>query len=243
MFSRKKPSKLPPAESSPPVPPPRTSTGAPPDAATERAFQQELLALLNDHLLEAEELSRHPERLAELAQKTARLRATVQYARAALRLEELPPLGPPEPLELGAALNTVLNQLRREFLFAGVQLRRVRPDSPVPLAAPREALLFLLEELLTCALRCSPRGRCLHLGLTRMKRQLLLSLRTEGRRESAPPLLPVLGERSLPQEGDPAAAREDYGFSVVHTLAVRLGWQFRWETDAAGVRLFLEISL
>ncbi|MCL2106518.1 MAG: hypothetical protein FWH26_05615 [Oscillospiraceae bacterium] len=205
--------------------------------ALERSFFDLLLRELSAGLRDMEQALRKsggPEG-EEARPACGRLRATVAYAQALLRLEELRALGgQPEQVDFAALLNQAVNALRREFLHAGVSVRRPQSEEPILLTVPREAFLFLLEEMLACCLRCSPGGRQLHIAVKRIDELLLLSLRSEGASVQYPPLLPLPG-------GDEAAPRSDYGFSLARILADMLPGRFRWEADGAGVRMFLEI--
>jgi hypothetical protein len=60
-------------------------------------------------------------------------------------------------------------------------------------------------------------------------------MRTEGEALQQPPLIPQLSEKEIP-------AKEDYGFTICRAIAALPGWEFRWEADEAGVRMFLDIN-
>jgi hypothetical protein len=204
----------------------------------ERAFFSLLLREIYAGLQDLEQLARRPGKNdgPELPHKSRRIRATAAYALAALRMEEsTDATEAPEVLDLLSLLNIAVNALRRDFLFAGVSVRRPSPVTPLRIRAPKEGLLFLLEEMLGCCLRCAPSGKNLHIALKEMPQGTLLSMRSEGASVQHPPLIPL---PAVPGEPVPP---QDYGFSVVKILAERLGLPFRWETDGAGVRLFLEI--
>ncbi|MCL2495709.1 MAG: hypothetical protein FWE98_08700 [Oscillospiraceae bacterium] len=234
----------------------------------QRAFFDILLRELAGGLLESEKALRRGAPPEALLRGNSRLRATVAYARALLRLEELDqpnqqdqpgqpnqpnqpdqPEQPdqpgqpnqPEQTELPALLNLAVNGLRRSFLYAGVAVRRAEEEPPFVVRAPREQALFLLEEMLACCLRCAPEGRSLHIHMRPIGPALLLGLRTEGPVLRQSPLIPLLPSEGESDGGD-APAEEDYGFAMCRVLAARLGWPFRWEADEAGVRMFVDIS-
>ena len=200
----------------------------PPLPLPQRAFFDMLLEALGDGLHELGTIAKTP-RGDNLPRKCSQLRATVSYAQALLRLEELPQAqGTPE--ELTAVLNAAVNKLRREFLYAGVAIHRP-PDEPLRgVMVPGEATAFLLEEMISCCLRCAPMGKHLHLGARRIDHTLLLSMRTEGPARQQQPLIPPLDEDEC----------EDYGFAMCRRIAAHAGWEFRWEADGAGVRMFLQ---
>ena len=200
----------------------------------ERAFFDMLLQALSGGLYELAHAAKKPQG-DDLLRKCVQARGTVAYAQALLRLEELPQLQD-SPEELQAVLNTAVNQMRREFLYAGTALRRPPDDALQGVAVPRELTSFLLEEMLACCLRCAPEGRQLHINARRIDETLLLSMRSEGYTPPLPPLIPPLGEE---EHADDA----DYGFAMCRAIAAMAGWEFRWEADAAGVRMFLDIRL
>ncbi|MCL2299303.1 MAG: hypothetical protein FWC27_04055 [Firmicutes bacterium] len=206
--------------------------------AVERAFFEMLLEALGAGLQESEKDLRKPAGRGELLRKNSRLRGTVAYARALLRLEEFDHAEQPaetEQAEIAALLNVAVNNLRRSFLYAGVAVRRPANEPAFAPRAPKGLALFLLEEMLACCLRCAPEGRNLYINTRPIGGLLLLSMRTEGPPLQQSPLIPLL-------EGDGGAApEEDCGFAVCRVLAARLGWAFRWEADEAGVRMFLDI--
>ena len=208
---------------------------------TQRVFFDILLEALAAGLQESEKDLRKLIQHGELLRKAGRLRGTVAYARALLRLEELQREGLPpasERFEISPLLNLAVNSLRRSLLYAGVAVRRPGEEPAFTVHAPKEIVLFLLEEMLTCCLRCAPEGRNLHISTRPIGSVLLLSVRTEGPALQQSPLIPL-----LPREGeseDPVT-EEDYGFAVCRVLAAQLGWAFRWEADEAGVRMFLDI--
>ena len=205
----------------------------------ERAFFDELLRALYAGMQDVEKLAKRGGDGGQLLRKCGQARGTVAYARALLRLEELAAArAADEPASLSAVLNQAEKKLRREFLYAGVAARRPDDERLSAFAVPREAALFLLEEMMACCLRCAPEGKNLHIGANRIGDVLLLVMRTEGPALQQPPLIPP-----LPQEGDAAGPDEDYGFSVCHAAAALLGWEFRWEADEAGVRMFLDVRL
>lgn len=215
----------------------------------ERSFFTLLLRQLYAGLQDLEQMLKRPEAKSsreEQLHKSGRIRATTAYALALLRLEDLRNGQPqPETLDLLSLLNIAVNALRRDFLFAGVSVRRPPSIAPVEVRVPKETFLFLLEEMLGCCLRCAPHGKNLHIGLREIPGALLLSMRTEGEAVQHTPLMPLPGakdeedEEEEPSEGGTA----DYGFAVSSMLANRLGCRLRWETDGAGVRLFLEIPM
>jgi len=219
----------------------RAPVPAPPKLPeVERTFFEILLKELAGGLQENEkELRRFVER-GELLRKSSRLRGTVAYARALLRLEELQRSGLPaetERAEISILLNIAVNNLRRSFLYAGVAVRRPSPEPSFVVRAPREPALFLLEEMLSCCLRCAPEGKNLYINTRPIGGLLLLSMRTEGPPLQQSPLIPLLPRDS---EGEDAP-EEDYGFAMCRVLAAQLGWAFRWEADEAGVRMFVDI--
>ena len=209
---------------------------------TQRAFFEILLKELAGGLQESEKELRKLVGRGELLRRSSRLRGTVAYARALLRLEEIhradqePKL---EQTELSSLLNLAVNGLRRSFLYAGVAVRRPGEEPAYTVCAPKELVLFLLEEMLSCCLRCAPEGRNLYINSRPIGSLLLLSMRTEGPALQQSPLIPL-----LPQEdnsSDTPAPEEDYGFAMCRVLAAQLGWAFRWEADEAGVRMFVDI--
>jgi len=207
----------------------------------ERAFFEILLKELAGGLQENEKELCRLIRHGELLRKSSRLRGTVAYGRALLRLEALQRSDLPaeaEKAELSALLNIAVNNLRRSFLYAGVAVRRPDGELSFAVQAPREHVLFLLEEMLSCCLRCAPEGRNLFVNMRPIGNLLLLSMRTEGPPLQQSPLIPL-----LPREGDSddPAPEEDYGFAICRVLAAQLGWAFRWEADEAGVRMFVDI--
>ena len=199
----------------------------------ERAFFDMLLQALSGGLHELAHAAKKPLR-DDLQRKCVQVRGTVAYAQALLRLEELPQLQD-SPEELLAVLNTAVNQLRREFLYAGTALRRPPDEALQGVVVPRELTSFLLEEMIGCCLRCAPEGRQLHINARRIDQTLLLSMRSEGCRPPLPPLIPPLGEEE--EHADDA----DYGFAMCRAIAAVAGWEFRWEADEAGLRMFLDI--
>jgi len=205
----------------------------------ERAFFELLLQGLSAGLQESEKELRKLAGRGELLRRSARLQGTVAYALALLRLEELHAAEQPaEPVEAAALLNVAVNNLRRSFLYAGVAVRRAGQEPAYPVRAPRELALFLLEEMLSCCLRCAPEGRSLYIGMRQIGETLLLGMRTEGPVLQQSPLIPLLPSGG---EDDTPPPEEDYGFAMCRVLAARLGWAFRWEADEAGVRMFLDI--
>lgn len=220
-----------------PVPeePARLAVPAPPPLPeVERSFFDLLLSELYGGLRETEKLAKKPNQTAALLRKCAQTRSTVSYAMALLRLEALKRGQPGEPTELTALLNGVLNGLRREFLYAGVTVRRPEDALLQGLTVPDEAGTFLLEEMIGCCLRCAPEGKNLYINAKRIGPSLLLSLRSEGPARHLAPLLPLM------QEG---GSEEDYGFAMCAAGAALLGWTLRWEADEAGVRMFADIPL
>ncbi|MDR1927348.1 MAG: hypothetical protein LBQ33_01750 [Oscillospiraceae bacterium] len=206
----------------------------------QRDFFDHLLRELYAGLQDLEQCAKRQDRAGkneELLQKSGRLRGTVAYAEALLRLEDGKgqPAEAAVPAELLSLINIAVNNMRREFLYAGVTAHRP-VGSELLLQVPREAFLFLLEEMIGCCLRCSPRGKNLHFDLKLVQQSRLLILRTEGAALQQTPLLPLLGQQ---EEG---GAPEDYGFSMCELLARRLHLRFRWEADEAGVRMFLTMN-
>jgi len=221
----------------------------------QRAFFDILLRELAGGLQESEKALRRGAPTEALLRGNSRLRGTVAYARALLRLEELDRPNQPEPdqpdqldqpdqpeqTELPALLNLAVNGLRRSFLYAGVAVRRAEEEPAFLVRVPRDLALFLLEEMLACCLRCAPEGRSLHISMRPIGPALLLGLRTEGPVLQQSPLIPLLpSERE--SDDDSPAPEEDYGFAMCRVLAARLGWPFRWEADEAGVRMFVDIT-
>ena len=209
---------------------------------TQRAFFDILLKELAGGLQESEKELRKLVGRGELLRRSSRLRGTVAYARALLRLEGLrradPPEEEPERHEISSLLNVAVNNLRRSFLYAGVAVRRPGEEPAFTVRAPRELVMFLLEEMLTCCLRCAPEGRNIYINTRPIGPVLLLSMRTEGPPLQQSPLIPL-----LPQENgsDAPAHEEDYGFAMGRVIAAQLGWAFRWEADEAGVRMFVDM--
>ena len=205
----------------------------------ERAFFDILLEALGDGLQEEEKALRKPAPHRELLRGNSRLRGTVAYARALLRLEELKRAGLPaengQAQEISALLNVAVNNLRRSFLYAGVAVRRPENEPAFTVRAPKDLALFLLEEMLLCCLRCAPEGRNLYINTRPIGSVLLLGMRTEGPSLQQSPLIPILEANGKP------APEEDYGFAVCRVLAGQLGWALRWEADEAGVRMFVDI--
>ena len=205
----------------------------------ERAFFDILLEALAGGLLESEKELRKLAGREELLYKYSRLSGTVAYARALLHMEDMRReglSGEPEEMELSALINLAVNGLRRSFLYSGAAVRRPEEGSAFAVCAPREPVLFLLTEMLSCCLRCAPAGRNLYINTRPIGDMLLLSLRSEGPSLQQSPLIPLLSK----QEGGDAP-EEDYGFAVCCSLAAHLGWALRWEADEAGVRMFLDI--
>jgi len=200
----------------------------------ERAFFDMLLQALEAGLHDLEKLTRKPSDNTELLLKCVQTRATVSYAQALLRLEALKQAQPGETAALPDILNDALNGMRRAFLFAGVTPRRPADEPLRGVAVPRELTLFLLGEMIACCLRCMPYGRSLHIGARRIGGLLLLGMRTEGEALQQAPLIPLLA-----REED----CEDYGFAVCRAIAALAGWEFRWEADEAGVRMFVDITI
>jgi len=235
--------------------PVRAPVPAPPKLPEmERAFFGILLEELGAGLQECEKELRKPARRAELLRRNSRLRGTVAYARALLRLEEFHTAQQPVQTgeaEAAALLNVAVNNLRRSFLYAGVAVRRSAQEPTFTVCAPKELVLFLLEEMLACCLRCAPEGRNLYIGLRPIGGLLLLSIRTEGPVLQQSPLIPLLyhpnesadspGTPTYEEEDDSPASEEDYGFAMCRVLAAQLGWAFRCEVDEAGVRMFVDI--
>ena len=219
----------------------RAPVPAPPKLPeVERAFFEMLLGELGAALQENEKDLRKPVGRAELLRRNSRLRGTVAYARALLRLEEFQHTeqdANEEQTEAAALLNVAVNNLRRSFLYAGVAVRRPAREPAFAVCAPKGLALFLLEEMLSCCLRCAPEGRNLYINTRPIGSLLLLSMRTEGPPLQQSPLIPL-----LPQEDDDGAApEEDYGFAMCRVIAAKLGWAFRWEADEAGVRMFVDV--
>jgi len=220
----------------------------------QRAFFEILLGELAGGLQENEKEMRKLPRYGESLRKNSRLRGTVAYARALLRLEEmqregLP--GKPEEADIMLLLNLAVNGLRRSFLYAGVAVHRPGEESSFTVRVPKDLTLFLLEEMLACCLRCAPEGRNLHINTRPIGDVLLLGMRTEGPVLQQSPLIPLIyhPNESVASPEPPAqeddgkddAPEEDYGFAICRVLAAQLGWAFRWEADEAGVRMFLDI--
>ena len=211
---------------------------------TQRAFFDILLEGLAAGLQESEKELRRLAPHEELLRRNSRLRGTVAYARALLRLEEMQRKGiskEPEETEITMLLNLAVNGLRRSFLYAGMAVRRPGEEPAFTVRAPKELVLFLLEEMLACCLRCAPEGRNLFINTRLIGEVLLLSMRTEGPALQQSPLIPLL-PREDTDDDDAPVPEEDYGFAVCRVLASQLGWAFRWEADEAGVRMFLDIS-
>lgn len=234
----------------PPQGPVRAPVPEPPKLPdVERSFFDILLRGLDGGLHDAEKEIRHHAAPERLLQTNNRLRGTVSYARALLRLEELQrtPLPDDEPpTELSALLNMAIKNLRRSLLYAGTAARRADNEPSFVVRAPQSTALFLLEEMIACCLRCAPQGKNLYFSVRPIGAMVMLSLRTEGPALQQSPLIPLLPkEGALPPQGDEEdadPAEEDYGFAVCRVLAARLGWAFRWEADEAGVRMFLDIK-
>ena len=219
-----------------PVPPEPPPIPAPPRLPqVERAFFDMLLGELGSGVQEAEQAVQRG-RAEEALQKSARVRQTIAYAQALLRLEEgRASQEQAEPIELPSLFNLAAKHTRRAFLYAGTALRRASEEPSVTINLPKESFLFLLEEMLCCCLRCAPGGKNLHAGIKGINEsRALLSLRSEGPALLQSPLIPLL--EPAPRED------EDYGFALCQAMAVRLGCALRWEADGAGVRMFLEIN-
>jgi len=197
----------------------------------ERAFFDMLLQELYGGLQELEQLAKKSAGEA-LLHKCTQARGTVAYAQALLRLEDYP-YAQDQPEELPAVFNAAANSLRREFLYAGVTLRRPPDEQMLGVIVPDNLMRFLLEEMVRCCLRCAPRGRNLHVGAKRIGAALLLSMRTEGRTLQQTPLIPPLHAQERYEE--------DYGFALCQAIAALGAWEFRWEADEAGVRMFLDL--
>jgi len=224
----------------------------------ERAFFEILLGELDRGLQESEKELRRLDKRGELLRGSNRLRGTVSYARALLRLEAFHLTQRPaqaEQAEVAALLNVALNTMRRSFLYAGVAVRRSDQEPAFAVRAPGELALFLLEEMLACCLRCAPEGRNLYIGTRPIGGLLLLSMRTEGPALQQSPLIPLLYHPSESadssggpireedeEEAEAPAREEDYGFAMCRVIAAQLGWAFRWEADEAGVRMFVDMG-
>ncbi len=231
-----------------PEPPPAQSqpVGRLPDV--ERSFFTLLLQEMYGGLQDLEQMAKRPDPKQgreEMLHKSGRIRATAAYALALLRLEDFSAAQEPsERFDLLTLLNISVNALRRDFLYAGVSVRRPPSIAPVEIRVPKETFLFLLEEMLSCCLRCAPHGKNLHITLREAPRALLLSMRTEGAAVQHSPLLPLFAaEEEKAEVSNMPTPEEDYGFAVSRVLADRLQCGLRWETDGAGVRLFLEIPM
>jgi len=207
----------------------------------ERAFFEILLGELEGGLQESEKELRRLVKRGELLRASGRLRGTVAYARALLRLEAFHSADLPaqaERTQFAALLNVAVNNLRRSFLYAGVAVRRADREPDFTVRAPKELALFLLEEMLACCLRCAPEGRNLYIGARPIGGLLLLTMRTEGPALQQSPLIPLLPKD---EKADAPACEEDYGFAMCRVIAAQLGWAFRWEADEAGVRMFVDM--
>jgi len=216
---------------------PQKGSPAPPSFVPDMEFMEQVLQTLSGGMRELSRLAKKPQEAQLLQHKCLQARGTVSYAQALLKLQKIRQ-APGEPQALVAVINEALNNLRGEFLYAGVAVRRPPEEALQSVEVPHRLVRFLLEEMVTCGLRCAPSGKQLHMGATRIGQTLLLGLRTEG----GQPLLqaPLF---SLPGEEEKLAQPEDYGFAFCRTLATLAGWQFRWEVDAAGLRMFLDIRL
>lgn len=217
---------------------PQTATAPPSLPRVERAFFDMLLQELCGGVQEAEQAlrkSRGDSAITESLQKSARVRQTIAYAQALLRMDACPQEEAPQEAPLPTLLNLAATRTRRAFLYAGTALRRASEEPPVIVNLPKEAFLFLLEEMLGCCLRCAPQGKNLYAGIKEIGPRALLSLRTEGPALLQAPLIPLLPQEPAPGE------QEDYGFALCQLLAARLGCALRWEADGAGVRMFLEL--
>ncbi len=206
----------------------------------ERKFFELLLRELSAGMQEQEKDIRALVKHGALLRNTSRLRSTVAYARALLRLEELQRNGLPaetKDVEISLLLNLAVNGLLRSFLYAGVAVRRQDQEPSFQVHVPQEHALFLFEEMLTCCLRCAPEGKNIHVSLRKIGSVLLLTMRTEGLALQQSPLIPQLTGK----DDAAAAPEEDYGFAMCRVLAAKLGWAYRWEADEAGVRMFLDI--
>ncbi|SEO82172.1 HAMP domain-containing sensor histidine kinase [Paenibacillus sp. OV219] len=118
--------------------------------------------------------------LTDIAAENEKLKASLEQSLNLLRLDEFSNDYVPESLDLYALVNAVINEKRREFIYAGIYPKL--SGGTVYVYTDRKWCAYMLDQIITNAIKYSERGKNVYFEITEGMEGIdaSLSIRDEG---------------------------------------------------------------
>jgi len=174
--------------------------------------------------------------LDEVSRLSAKLNQLLQFSRPAVRADQSAAL-----CDARAVGEEAAGILRHEAASRGIRLETDWPDSPLPVAASREALRDILANLLVNALEAVPANGRVHLRISREEGSALLTIEDDG-----PGISPEISARITQPFFTTKAQGTGLGLAIVSRRVAECGGRLDWQSpvkDGRGTRFQVTLPL
>ncbi|AZN39039.1 sensor histidine kinase [Paenibacillus albus] len=161
--------------------------------------------------------------LADIAAENEKLKANLEQSLNLLRLDEFSNDYVPESLDLYALVKAVINEKRREFIYAGIYPKL--NGEAVYVYTDRKWCAYMLDQIITNAIKYSERGKNVYFDITTGMEGIDASLRVRDEGEGiAPEDMPRVFELFFTgRNGRANSNATGIGLAMVKHIAKRLG--------------------
>jgi len=164
--------------------------------------------------------------LEEVSRLSAKLNQLLQFSRPAVRADQSA-----AHCDARAVGEEAAGILRHEAASRGIRLETDWPDSPLPVAASREALRDILANLLVNALEAVPANGRVHLRIAREGGSILLTLEDDG-----PGISPEISARITQPFFTTKAQGTGLGLAIVSRRVSECGGRLDWQSPVQNGR-------
>lgn len=172
-----------------------------------------------------------PDALGDIGLENEKLKRNLEQALNILRLDEFANDYVPERVDLHALVSAVINEKKRDFIYAGVFPKL--HGRPASVYTDKKWCAYILEQIIANAIKYTPSGKTIDMEITPGEKRTVLTIRDEGIGIPAEDIPRVFDLFFTGQNGRAHRAATGIGLFMVKYIAKQLGIELSL-TSAAG---------
>ncbi|BAE85468.1 sensor histidine kinase [Desulfitobacterium hafniense] len=180
-----------------------------------------------------------PEALKDIALENEKLKRNLEQALNILRLDEFANDYVPERVDLHGLVSAVINEKKRDFIYAGVYPKLQGPTAYV--YTDRKWGAYIIEQIIANAIKYSPAHKTIHMEVHPGKKRTVLTIRDEGIGIAAEDIPRVFELFFTGKNGREYKAATGIGLFMVRHIAGQLGVEVSL-TSAVGTGTSVSLS-
>lgn len=177
--------------------------------------------------------------LGDIALENEKLKRNLEQALNILRLDEFSNDYVPERVDLHALVSTVINEKKRDFIYAGV-FPKLHGESAY-VYTDKKWCAYILEQIIANAVKYTPSGKNVYMEITPGEKRTVLTIRDEGIGIKAEDIPRVFDLFFTGQNGRAHRAATGIGLFMVKYIAKQIGIELSL-TSATGEGTSVRLS-